>query len=319
LSERFSSDAVLALAASGEIHARHPLAQAVVRHTAERRIEIPLHTECEVLLGLGMRADLQGNRLLIGSPALMDQQGVAVPATAADWVVRLRLEAKTVLCVAHNDELVGVLGVADAIRPESAAVVAALRELGVRRVVMLTGDSAATARDVAARLGIAEYIANAMPEDKLEVVRNLQAAGHVVAMVGDGTNDAPALACADISIAMGAQASEVAIEAADITLTAADLAAVLAVIRLSRYTLRVIHQNYALAIGVNVLGLLAGAGGSLSPVLAAFLHNASSVAVVANSARLIGYEPDTPLDRLPLRAVPVADPRVGLTSPAGSI
>jgi cation-transporting P-type ATPase C len=107
---------------------------------------------------------------------------------------------------------------------------------------------------------------------------------------------------------MGAQASEVAIEAADITLSAADLAAVLAVIRLSRYTLRVIRQNYALAIGVNVLGLLAGAGGSLSPVLAAFLHNASSVAVVANSARLIGYEPATPLARRPLQAVPVADP-----------
>jgi cation-transporting P-type ATPase C len=291
LTDRFGSEEVLALAASGEIHARHPLAQAVVRHTAERHIEIPLHEECEVVLGMGMRADLHGNQLLVGSPTLMEQYGVPVTGEADRWVHRLRADGATVVCLAHNDDLIGVLGIADAIRPEASVVLEALRSLGVERIIMITGDAAETAANVAHHLGIDEYHAEALPETKLAVVRRLQAEGYAVAMVGDGTNDAPALALADISIAMGAHGSHVAIETADITLAGTDLSNVAAVVQLSRRTLQVVRQNYGLAIGVNVLGLLAGAGGSLSPVLAALLHNASSVAVVLNSARLVRYNP----------------------------
>ena len=291
LTDRFDSEQVLALAASGEIHARHPLAQAVVRHTAERHIEIPLHEQCEVVLGMGMRADLQGNRLLVGSPSLMRQYGVALTPEAEIWVHRLRGEGATVVCLAHNEDLVGILGIADAIRPEAATVLAKLQVLGVERIVMITGDAEETATSVAEHLGIAEYHAQALPETKLAVVRRLQGQGYAVAMVGDGTNDAPALALADISIAMGAHGSHVAIETADITLAGTDLSNVATVVQLSRRTLQVVRQNYGLAIGVNVLGLLAGAGGGLSPVLAAVLHNASSVAVVLNSSRLVGYDP----------------------------
>jgi cation-transporting P-type ATPase C len=313
LSETFDSDQVLALAASGEIHARHPLAQAVVRHTAERRIEIPLHASCEVVLGMGMRADVDGRRLLVGSPALMRREGVPMPEAAADWVRRLRRQSRTALCIAVQDELIGVIGVADAVRAESAAVIAQLRTLGIRRVVMLTGDAQRNAATVAELLGIEEYRARTMPEDKLAVIRDLQAQGHRVAMIGDGTNDAPALAAADLSMAMGATASDVAIETADITLATADLQAVADTIALSRHTLRVIRQNYALAIGVNTIGLLTGAGGRLNPVLAAVLHNASSVAVVANSARLVGHRPQprAPGEPTPPAPIPVAtaDPR----------
>jgi cation-transporting P-type ATPase C len=287
------------------------LAQAVVRHVAERRIEIPLHASCEVVLGMGMRADVDDHRLLVGSPALMRREGVAVPKVAATWVRRLQRQSRTALCIAVDAALIGVIGVADAVRPESAAVIDRLRTLGIRRVVMLTGDTQRNAATVAGLLGIEEYRARTMPEDKLAVVAELQACGHRVVMIGDGTNDAPALAAADLSIAMGAAASDVAIETADITVAAGDLQAVVDTIDLSRATLRVIRQNYALAIGVNTLGLLAGAGGGLNPVLAAVLHNASSVAVVANSARLVGHRPDHPTPSGPTRGVPLpaADPQ----------
>jgi cation-transporting P-type ATPase C len=156
---------------------------------------------------------------------------------------------------------------------------------------MLTGDTRETADAVAAQLGVDDWQARVLPEDKLEVVRELQRRGYVVAVVGDGTNDAPALAAADIGIAMGLTATDVAVETADVALAGSHLPHVVGVIDLGRRTLRVVRQNYALAIGVNTLGLLAGTFGTLNPVLAAVLHNASSVAVVLNSSRLIRYQP----------------------------
>jgi manganese/zinc-transporting P-type ATPase C len=290
LAEDWTPEQVLAYAASSEVHARHPLARAVVRHTEEQRIEIPIHEECEVLLGLGVRADLHGNTVLLGSPRLMENYGVHLPTEARDWVDRLHAAAETPVCLAHDARLVGLLGITDAIRPESRQVLGELAALGVRRTVMLTGDSPQTASAVAAALGIEEWYAEALPETKVEVVQKLQAEGHVVAMVGDGTNDAPALALADIGIAMGLSGTDVAVETADIALASNSLPQVADVIRLGRRTLHVVRQNYGLAIGVNTVGLLAGAAGTLNPVLAAVLHNASSVAVVVNSGRLTRYD-----------------------------
>jgi manganese/zinc-transporting P-type ATPase C len=279
---------VLAFAASGELHARHPLAQAVVRHTEEQHIEIPVHEECEVLLGMGVRADLDGNRLLVGSPELLARNQVPLDREARRWVDRLRQDGKTVICLAHRGRLAGLIGVTDQIRPEAPQVLAELRELGVHRIVMLTGDSPEVAAVVARRLGIVEWRAQVLPDTKVEVVHALQAEGYLVAMVSDGTNDAPALAFADVGIAMGLSGTDVAVETADVALAGSHLSQVSAVIRLGRGGLQVIRQNYGMAIGVNALGLFAGAAGALNPVLAAVLHNASSVAVVANSARLIG-------------------------------
>jgi cation-transporting P-type ATPase C len=202
----------------------------------------------------------------------------------------MRAGGEIVICLAQNGTLVGLIGVTDTVRPESAQVLAELRGLGVRRIVMLTGDAPGTAAAVAASLGIEEWYAQVLPDDKLEVVRRLQQEGHVVAMVGDGTNDAPALALADVGIAMGLGGTDVAVETADVALAASRLTEVASVLRLGRRTLRVIGQNYGLAIGVNSLGLVAGALGSLNPVIAAVLHNASSVAVVVNSSRLTRWE-----------------------------
>ncbi|MGW3628108.1 HAD-IC family P-type ATPase [Streptomyces sp. NPDC000880] len=164
---------------------------------------------------------------------------------------------------------------------------------------------------VADALGITEVHAHALPEGKLQLIRDLQAEGHTVAMVGDGTNDAPALALADVGISMGEHSSHVALETADIALAGNDLRQVAAVVELSRHTLRVVRQNYGLAIGVNLLGLLAGAGGSMNPVLAALPHNTSSIAVVGNSARLVNHTPHLPrtTDEV-LTAAPMEDRRV---------
>ncbi|WP_197514790.1 cation-translocating P-type ATPase [Mycobacterium sp. 852013-50091_SCH5140682] len=281
---------VLAYAASSEIHARHPLAEAVIRSTRERHIEIPPHEECEVLVGLGMRTRADGRTILLGSPSLLRQDKVRITKRASEWVDELRGRAETPLLLAVDGKLVGLIGLRDEVRPEAAAVLQRLRAGGVRRIVMITGDHPAAAAAVAAELGITEWRAEVMPDDKLELVRSLRQQGHTVAMVGDGVNDAPALAAADIGIAMGLGGTDVAVETADVALASDDLRRLLDVRALGGRAVDVIQQNYAMSIAVNAIGLVIGAGGALSPVLAAVLHNASSVAVVANSARLIRYE-----------------------------
>nr|WP_109561861.1 manganese-exporting P-type ATPase CtpC [Mycolicibacillus trivialis] len=280
---------VLAYAASSEIHSRHPLAEAVIRSTEERHITIPAHEECEVLVGLGMRTWADGRILLLGSPSLLASENVTVPAEATRWIEKLRRQAETPLLLAVDGVFVGLISLRDEVRPEATEVLTKLRAQGIRRIVMLTGDHPQTAAAVAAELGIDEWRAEVLPEDKLEVVRALQDDGFVVGMVGDGINDAPALAAADIGIAMGLAGTDVAVETADVALANDDLRRLLDVRDLGARAVDVIRQNYGMSIAVNAAGLLIGAGGALSPVLAAILHNASSVAVVANSSRLIRY------------------------------
>ncbi|MGW0734010.1 heavy metal translocating P-type ATPase [Streptomyces sp. NPDC002851] len=290
----YTADHVLSLAASGELHARHPLAQAIVTRTEEQHLHIPIHQACEVLLGMGMRAELDGTRLLVGSPALLRRHGLELTDAAQEWTEQLRRQGETVICLAHDEDLIGMLGVSDAVRAAAGTVIQQLRDLGVQRIILLTGDAPETAQVVADALDIAEVHAHALPEAKLQLIRDLQTEGHTVAMVGDGTNDAPALALADVGIAMGEHSSHVALETADIALAGNDLQQVAGVVELSRHTLRVVRQNYGLAIGVNLVGLLAGAGGSINPVVAALLHNTSSIAVVGNSARLVSHKPHLP-------------------------
>jgi manganese/zinc-transporting P-type ATPase C len=289
LHDDWQPEQVLAYAASSELHSRHPLAEAVIRSTEERRIIIPPHEECEVLVGLGMRTWADGRTLLLGSPSLLRAENVAVSREASDWVDKLRRQAETPLLLAVDDTLVGLISLRDEVRPEALDVLKQLRSNGIRRIVMLTGDHPDIATVVAGELDIDEWRAEVMPEDKLEVVRQLQDEGHVVGMVGDGINDAPALAAADIGIAMGLAGTDVAVETADVALANDDLRRLLDVGDLGARAVDVIQQNYGMSIAVNAAGLLIGAGGALSPVLAAILHNASSVAVVANSSRLIRY------------------------------
>lgn len=288
--DAWEPEQVLAYAASSEIHSRHPLAQAVIRSTEERHIVIPPHEECEVVLGMGMRTFSDGRTLLLGSPALLKAEGVTVSRKAGTWVRKLQKAAETPLLLAVDGRLTGLVSLQDTVRPEAPTVLDALRARGVTRIVMLTGDHPDTAAAVAAELGITEWRAEVLPEHKQEVVAALQADGHTVAMVGDGTNDAPALALADIGIAMGIAGTDVAVETADAALAGDDLTRLPDLLELGGHTIEVIKQNYGMSIAVNSIGLVASAAGALSPVLAAILHNASSVAVVTNSSRLIRYQ-----------------------------
>ncbi|WP_432571641.1 heavy metal translocating P-type ATPase [Kineococcus sp. SYSU DK005] len=287
--EDFTPEQVLSEAANSEVHSRHPLAQAVIRSTEERHLVIPTHEECEALLGLGMRVLSDGRVLLLGSPGLMDAEGVQVDEHARTWVRRLQGAAETPLLLAVDGVLTGLVSLRDEVRPESREVLAELRRTGVERIVMLTGDNPGTAAAVAAELGVDEWRAEVMPEDKQDVVKELKDAGYTVAVVGDGTNDAPALAMADLGIAMGLSGTDVAVETADVALVGDDLRRLLHLRDLGDRTLGLIKQNYGASIAVNGVGLALGAAGALSPVLAAIAHNASSVFVAVNSARLVRY------------------------------
>jgi len=285
----YPPEEVLRIAASGEVHSRHPLAVAVLQRVRELEVTVPEHEECEVIVGRGMRADLGGNRILVGNEQLLRQFSVALPESLPAELARYRARGDATLCVAVNGQTIGLIGIKDVLRPHAREALAALQRSGVRRTMLLSGDSVDAVEIVARELGITESRGQLLPEEKLAIVRSLQAAGHRVAMVGDGINDAPSLALADLGIAMGTAGSDVAVEAADVALAGDDLRDVAAVLDLSRHTLSLVKQNYALSLGINTAGLLVGAAGRLSPVMAAVLHNASTIAVVLNSSRLIRY------------------------------
>jgi cation-transporting P-type ATPase C len=288
----FPEDRVLAIAAGAEIHAQHPLALAIVAAAKARGLDLPAHDECEVVAGRGIRADAADGQVLVGSRRLLEDHGVFVSDDSQTAETRHALEGETVVYVAHDGNFIGQVGVSDRIRPDAAEALDRLRSIGIPHLVMLTGDSEEVAASVAKTVGLSEWRSRLLPEEKFEWIRKLREEGHRVAMVGDGVNDAPALALADVGIAMGTGGSDIAIEAADIALAADNLHNIVTTIVLSRRTIQLVRQNYGLALGVNSIGIVAGAFGALNPLLAAVLHNLSTICVVMNSTRLINYEPD---------------------------
>jgi Cu+-exporting ATPase len=295
--------ALLALAASAERNSEHPLAQAIVRAAESRRVPLTSPSGFEALPGRGVRATVGDRAVVIGNEALMTAFQVDIAPMASDRA-RLASQGRTIMYVASvattdprfpTPALDGLIALADTPRPEARAAIARLHAMGLQ-VVMLTGDNEATARAIAKQVAangeISRVVAGVLPARKCDEVKALQAQGHVVAMVGDGINDAPALAQADVGIAMGS-GTDVALEAADIALMRADLNGVAEAILLSRRTLRVIRQNLFWAFFYNVLGipLAAGAlypwtGWQLSPMIAAAAMSFSSVSVLTNSLRL---------------------------------
>jgi Cd2+/Zn2+-exporting ATPase len=264
------------------------LAAPILAAAQEAGLAVPASAESfAARTGRGVVATVDGSRVAVGAPRLMDELGLPIPASVAEWMTRLTEAGRTAVAVARGDRVVGVLGVSDEVRPDAAAAVAALRAAGVQRVLMLTGDAERVGRAVAARVGIDEVRAELMPEAKLEAIRALREEGHVVAMVGDGVNDAPALATADVGIAMGTSGTDVAIETADIALISDRLPRIAEAIALSRRTVANLRQNVGIAlatVAVLVAGVLAGevhmAGGML-------VHQVSVVAVVLNAMRLL--------------------------------
>lgn len=268
-------DAALHLAAALEQNSEHPLARAIVAESAV--VDRPKVQNFKALPGHGIEGEIDGRLLRLGSPAWL---GLATDPV----LLELQQAGKTVVVLAEGDQVLALFAIADALRPTSRAAVARLRERGIR-VVMLTGDNAATAAAIAAEAGIAEFRAEILPGDKAAAIMQLKVGGALVAMVGDGINDAPALAAADVSFAIGA-GSDAAIEAADLTLIRSDLMSVVDAIDLSAATLGKIRQNLFFAFIYNVLGIPLAAAGLLNPVVAGAAMAMSSVSVVSNSLLL---------------------------------
>ena len=279
-------DSLLRIAAALENGSEHPLARAVLEHAHGRHIAIAPVQDFEAVAGKGVRAAVDGKPALLGSPKFLAGNGLALDEPA---VVRLQDQGKTVIGVAHDGRLLGLIAIADPLRPTSPAAVAALQALGIE-VIMLTGDNARTARHIAREAGVTHYEAELLPQDKAQRVNALAQQGRRVGMIGDGVNDAPALAAAQVSFAIGA-GSDVAIHAADVTLMRNDLLSAVDAVRLSRATFRKIKQNLFFAFFYNVLGIPLAAAGLLNPVIAGAAMALSSVSVVSNSLLLKRWRP----------------------------
>ena len=288
----YTEERILSLAARAEIHSQHPLAIAIVSRAGLTRSDLDEGSEFELLQGRGVRARWEEHEVLAGSLRLLQDFGVDLSPENERRFDSQVGPAETVVYVAHQRRLVGLIAISVQVRPEAGAALARLREAGVSRLVMLTGDLDGVARHVAKEVGVTEWRARLLPEDKFEAIQRMRAAGRRVAMVGDGVNDASALAVSDVGFAMGAAGSDVAVETADVALASDDLRHVADVMHISRRTMRVVRQNYSLALGVNSIGLYLAAAGTINPIVAAVLHNLSTLLVVFNSSRLIGFDPN---------------------------
>jgi P-type Cu2+ transporter len=280
---------VLALAAAVESDSEHPLARAIVK-AAEEEGSIPQAANFRSMTGRGVMADVEGRSLAVGGPQLMRDRNLDIPESLGHQVEKWTERGASVLWLIESDRVLGALSLEDEVRPESFEAVRALHDLGIK-VAMITGDARQVAAAVAKELGIDEFFAEVLPEDKDATVADLQRRGHRVAMVGDGVNDAPAVARADVGIAIGA-GTDVAIESADVILASDDPKAVVGVIRLSKAAYRKMVENLVWATGYNAFaipvaaGVLAWAGVSLSPAVAAVLMSLSTIIVAANALLL---------------------------------
>lgn len=271
---------ILTLAASAERYSEHPLAAAVRRLAQGENIPLLEPQAFEALPGLGVRAVIQGQQIAVGNRHL-------IPAAEASPIAaELEAQGKTLLFLESDNQLAGILAAQDTLRGEVPAALEALRALGIRHIELLSGDNERTATSLAQELGVA-CRANLLPEDKIQVVKDYQGRGHTVVMVGDGVNDAPALAQADVGIAMGAAGTDVAIEAAHIALMREDWRLVPEVLRVARRTMRVVKINLAFTALYNLAGLSLAALGILPPVLAAAAQSLPDIGILGNSARLL--------------------------------
>jgi Cu+-exporting ATPase len=291
--ESVSEVDLLRFAASVEQNSEHPLGRAIVAAARERGLQLIDVQDFQSITGGGVTGTIDGHRVLIGKPDLLSEHRITIADTLRERAEQLQRESQTVVFVAVDDRFAGLLAVADPIKASTPAAIKTLHGLGLR-IIMLTGDNERTAQTVAKQLGIDEVFAGVNPQDKHNRVEALRAAGRTVAMAGDGINDAPALATADVGIAMGT-GTDVAIESAGVTLVKGDLRGIASAVQLSRATMRNIRQNLFFAFIYNALGVPLAAGvlvpflgkaALLNPMIAAAAMSVSSVSVIANALRL---------------------------------
>lgn len=286
---------VIKYAAIAEKHSEHPLSKAVMQYYTETFLDHSLPTGVNFKITFGTGVEIEHNEYRI---SVFNKKGISVidqtRPEIASFIADTEAKGHAGLFVLIDDRVIGGIEIADTIREDIVAMGSLLKSLGVHEIIMLTGDNEKTAESISKLAGITEFKANLLPEDKLNVIKQLQNEGKVVAMVGDGINDAPALTLADVGIAMGSIGTDVAIESADIALMSDNLMLLPAILKLSKRTVGIIRQNiWVFAVAVNIVGVALASSGWLSPIGAAITHNVSSVLVVMNSARLLGYNPTT--------------------------
>jgi len=290
----FSEEQVIHLAAIGEKYSEHPLARAIIKHAKERRMDIPEPEEFKAEVGKGVIARFDEKSLLVGKEELLEDQGIILGQKVKEQMQLQREKGRTIMLVAQESEVIGIISIADKVRPGIKEVILLLKKIGIKNVTMLTGDNAVTAQRVAEEIGVDDYKANMLPEEKQQVVESMQKQGKKVAMIGDGINDAPALAMADIGMAMGATGTDVAIETADISLMNDDLLSVADFIWTSKKVFKRIKLNMFFSIIYNVIGLTLASLGMLTPVWAIIFQEAGCLTVIISSTLLLWYKPKYP-------------------------
>ncbi len=281
---------ILTLAAAAERSSEHPLGRAIVAAARDENLAIPIPDDFESLPGHGIRATVRGHQVVIGD-RMLAREGIVLPESAQSLVREMEASGNTVIPLAIDREAAGLCVVSDTVRPESKQAVAWLKQLDIEQTVLISGDNAAVAEAVGRELGVDQVHAETLPEQKLEFICALQAQGLQVAYVGDGVNDGPALAAADVGIAMGSIGTNVAMETADVVLLTDNIERLPYLVDLSRTALGVIRNNVIFAMGMNVLAVALSIFGIIGPVVGAVMHEVSALPVVANSARLINRRP----------------------------
>ena len=281
---------VLSLAAGAESRSAHPLAQAVVRSAQTQGLPASVMDEVESLTGRGLRAVSNGKTVWIGNQKLMEEAGALISPDALNHAQSLQGSGKTLMWIAMDKTLIGLIALADTLRTEAAPTMKALKQSGVAHTIMLTGDNTRSASAIASEIGLTEFRADLMPEDKLTVIRDLVKEYGQVAMIGDGVNDAPALANATVGIAMGGAGTDVALETADVALMGDDLSKLPFAVGLGRATRAIIVQNLFISLGVIALLIITSLTGIVSIGIAIIFHEGSTLVVVANALRLLGYQ-----------------------------
>jgi Zn2+/Cd2+-exporting ATPase len=286
---------VLSIAAGAESRSAHPLAQAVVRAAQTKGVPASAVEDVDSLTGRGLRAVFDGKTIYIGNKKLMEEFGVTLYGDLLAQGHALQETGKTLMWIAIDKTPIGLIALADTVRQEAAPTVKALHEIGVEQTIMLTGDNQRAASAIASKVGLTDFHANLLPEDKLTIIRELVKKHGQVAMVGDGVNDAPALANATVGIAMGGAGTDVALETADVALMGDDLSKLPFAVGLGRATRKIIKQNLTVALSVIAFLVIATLTGFLSMGIAVIFHEGSTLVVVANALRLLAYKQNTDL------------------------
>jgi Cd2+/Zn2+-exporting ATPase/Cu+-exporting ATPase len=283
----YTESEILRLSASVEKHSEHAIASAIIEKAEREGIEIPEPEGFKYIVGRGITGNVEGKDVILGNQRFFEEKGIAISGDDMKKAKGLEAEGKTVLFLSVDSITVGIIAVADVLRDEVPRAIEELKEMGVKRLILLTGDNERAASAIAKRIGIAEYKANLLPEDKIEIVKNLQEEGHKVCTIGDGVNDAPALAQADVGIAMGVAGTDAAIEASHVALMRDDWLKVPHAIKVGKDAYRVIRQGIALSVTWDVITMGLASIGILSPVMAAALEELPTIAVAANASRLL--------------------------------